>query len=208
MYRSHGFVFLHLTRNLWDTSNSIQTSRVFSIQAFESLIFLIVILPLAKRIAQGKFHISSKKVDLSIAQYGFTVMVMGCLIMACAQSMLIFILGRIPFSLRLLKYIATDTCLGFLLFTTGCSTRPALQSVLADLVNPEHVAVLYTVIAVGDGVGSAVGALILNRSLAVAIGWNDSFYLGFPFLLAAACFMFGLAGAFFANRALLAGLTA
>lgn len=185
-----------------------QTSRIFSIQAFESLIFLIVVLPLAKRIAQARFHISSKKVDLSIAQYGFTVMVIGCLVMACAQSVLVFILGRLlPSSLRLLKYIAIDICPGFLLFTTGCSTRPALQSVLADLVSPEHVAVLYTVIAVGDGIGSAVGALILNRSLAVAIGWDDSFSLGFPFLLAAACFMFGLVGALFANRALRTRLT-
>ena len=57
-------------------------------------------------------------------------------------------------------------------------------------------------IAVGDGMGSAAGALILNRSLAVAIGWDDSLYLGFPFLLAAGCFMFGLVGALFANRAL------
>jgi hypothetical protein len=59
------------------------------------------------------------------------------------------------------------------------------------------------VIAVGDGIGSAAGALILNRSLAVAIGWDDdNFYLGFPFLLAAACFLFGLVGALFGNRAL------
>ncbi|PCH00155.1 Major facilitator superfamily domain, general substrate transporter [Penicillium occitanis (nom. inval.)] len=164
------------------------TSRIFSIQAFESLIFLIVVLPLAKRIAQTRFYISSKKVDLSIVQFGFMVMVIGCLIMACAQTLLVFILG-------------------FLLFTTGCSTRPALQSVLADFVSPEHVAVLYTVIAVGDGIGSAAGALILNRSLAVAIGWDDSFYLGFPFLLAASCFMFGLVGALFANRALRVGLS-
>lgn len=62
-------------------------------------------------------------------------------------------------------------------------------------------------IAVGDGIGSAAGALILNRSLAVAIGWDDGFYLGFPFLLAAACFMFGLMGALFANRALRVGLS-
>ncbi|QGA18476.1 hypothetical protein EYB26_006161 [Talaromyces marneffei] len=163
------------------------TSRIFSIQAFESLVFLLLVLPPAKRIAQTRFHISSKKADLSIAQYGFTVMVIGCLVMACAQSILIFIFG-------------------FLLFTTGCSTRPALQSVLADFVSPEHVAVLYTVIAVGDGIGSAAGALILNRSLAVAIGWDDNgVYLGFPFLLAAACFIFGLVGALFANRALRAG---
>lgn len=165
------------------------------------MIFLIVILPLAKRIAQTRFHISSKKVDLSIAQYGFTVMVVGCLIMACAQSLLIFILGEHCQKNRLSTQ--TNIIAGFLIFTTGCSVRPALQSVLADFVSPEHVAVLYTVIAVGDGIGSAAGALILNRSLAVAIGWDDdNFYLGFPFLLAAACFLFGLVGALFANRAL------
>jgi hypothetical protein len=87
------------SKNLWNTSNIVQTSRIFSIQAFESLIFLIVVLPLAKRIAQTRFHLSSKKVDLSIAQYGFMVMVIGCFIMACAQSLLIFILGELDPSL-------------------------------------------------------------------------------------------------------------
>ncbi|OKL58375.1 hypothetical protein UA08_06366 [Talaromyces atroroseus] len=159
------------------------TSRLISMQALESMIFLVALLPLAKRIAQTRFHLSPIKVDLSIAQYGFLVMIVGCLIMAFAQSLIIFILG-------------------FLIFITGLSTRPALQAVLADLVSPEHVAVLYTMMAVGDGIGSAAGALILNRSLAVAIGWDDKIYLGLPFLIAAVCFMLGFVGSIFANRAL------
>ena len=88
---------------------------------------------------------------------------------------------------------------GLLVFTFGCSTRPALQSVLTDLVSREHIAVLYTVIAVGDGIGSAAGALILNRSLAIAIGWNNTLYFGLPFVIGAACYTFGFAGSLFAG---------
>jgi hypothetical protein len=67
------------------------------------------------------------------------------------------------------------------------------------MVDREHIAVLYTVIAIGDGIGTAVGALMLNRSLAIAIGWDDKIYLGLPFVVGALCYLFGFAGSLFAG---------
>ena len=87
-----------------------------------------------------------------------------------------------------------------MVFTFGCSTRPALQSVLTDLVSREHIAVLYTVIAVGDAIGSAGGALVLNRSLAIAIGWDDKIWLGLPFVIGAVCYILGFAGSLFSGH--------
>jgi predicted MFS family arabinose efflux permease len=86
-----------------------------------------------------------------------------------------------------------------MVFTFGFSTRPALQSVLTDLVSREQIALLYTVIAVGDGIGSAAGSLILNRTLSVAIGWDNKLYLGLPFVVGAIFYSSGFAASCFAG---------
>ncbi|KAK6087838.1 major facilitator superfamily transporter [Seiridium cupressi] len=62
-------------------------------------------------------------------------------------------------------------------------------SVLAGLVSREHIAVLFTVVAVADGIGSAAGAVILNWAFAIALGWDNSLYLGLPFIIGAASFV-------------------
>ncbi|KAM6477532.1 hypothetical protein HDV62DRAFT_373165 [Trichoderma sp. SZMC 28011] len=150
-------------------------SRALSIQAIESLILLVVILPILKKVFEVRLHIVSAKADLFIAQYGFLFMSAGCILMALSQSLGAFISG-------------------LLVFTLGCSTRPALQSILTDLVKREHISVLYAMIAVCDGIGSAAGAFILNRSFAVAIGWDNKLYLGLPFVIGMACYILGFAG--------------
>ncbi|KAK8043986.1 hypothetical protein PG993_004010 [Apiospora rasikravindrae] len=66
---------------------------------------------------------------------------------------------------------------GLLLFSLGSNIRPALQSVITDLVSLQHVVVLYTVIAVADGVAAAAGALLLNRAFAMVTNWNVGLYL-------------------------------
>ena len=80
---------------------------------------------------------------------------------------------------------------GLLVFTLGCGARPALQSLLTDLARREHISILYAVIAVCDGIGSASGAFILNQSFAMALGWDSQLYLGFPFIIGIACYVFG-----------------
>ncbi|KAK6854955.1 hypothetical protein PG995_008487 [Apiospora arundinis] len=150
-------------------------SRVLSIKSFESLVLMVVILPVTQKVAQLKFHLSSFTIDLYITQYSFLIQCVGCILMAFAQAFYLFILG-------------------LLLFSIGSSTRPALQSVITDLVSPQHVAVLYTIIAVADGAGSAAGALLLNRAFAMVIRWNNELYLGLPFLIGAICCVVGIAG--------------
>ncbi|KAL6790345.1 major facilitator superfamily domain-containing protein [Trichoderma sp. SZMC 28013] len=150
-------------------------SRALTIQAIESLILLIVILPVLKKIFEVRLHIVSAKADLFIAQYGFLFMSAGCIIMALSQSLAAFIAG-------------------LFVFTLGCSTRPALQSLLTDLIKREHISVLYAIIAVCDGIGSAAGAFILNRSFAIAIGWDNKLYLGLPFVIGMACYILGFVG--------------
>lgn len=83
---------------------------------------------------------------------------------------------------------------GLVILTLGWGTGPALRSVLTDMTNPEKIAALYTVIALGESMGFAVGALILNRSYALAIGWDNRRYLGLPFLVATFCLLLGGVG--------------
>lgn len=75
------------------------------------------------------------------------------------------------------------------MFALGCSTRPALQSVLADLASREHVAVLFTVIAVADLTGSAAGTILLNWVFSIALNWETDMYLGSPFAIVGGCFI-------------------
>lgn len=147
----------------------------------ESIILLIVVLPAIKEIAQLKFKMHSNHVDLRIVQFGFLVLSIGCLTMAFVQRVAPFIVG-------------------LLVFTLGVSTRPALQSVLTDLVTREQIAVMYTIAAVGDGIGAATGSLVLNRAFAIAIGWGDAVWLGLPFMIAAGCYGVGFGATSFAGH--------
>ncbi|KAK8054421.1 hypothetical protein PG996_013722 [Apiospora saccharicola] len=143
-------------------------SRVLSVKAFESLVLMIVVLPLLQKVGQIRFHVSSFRMDLYITQYSFLIQAIGCFLMAFAQAFYLFII--------------------------------ALQSVITDLVSPRHVAVLYTVIAVADGVAAAAGALALNRAFAMVIKWNVQLCLGFPFLIGAVCCMVGFIGTVLVGR--------
>ncbi|KAB5525778.1 major facilitator superfamily domain-containing protein [Coniochaeta sp. 2T2.1] len=148
-----------------------ETSRVLSIPSLECVLLLLFVLPNIKSVAQSRYHATSIKVDLYFVQYGFLIQAVGCVIMAFAPTLTVFVLG-------------------ILVFALGCSTRPALQSVLAELASSrEHVAVLFTVIAVADLIGSAAGTILLNWAFSIALDWEMRMYLGSPFAIVGGCFI-------------------
>ncbi|KAB5554577.1 major facilitator superfamily domain-containing protein [Coniochaeta sp. 2T2.1] len=162
-----------------------ETSRVLSIPSLECVLLLLFVLPNIKSLAQSRYHASSIKVDLYFVQYGFLIQAVGCVIMAFAQTLAVFILG-------------------ILVFALGCSTRPALQSVLADLARSrEHVAVLFTVIAVADLIGSAAGTILLNWAFSIALDWEMGVYLGSPFALVGGCFIAAFVASVYIGRSAL-----
>ena len=89
------------------------------------------------------------------------------------------------------------------MFALGCSTRPALQAVLADLASPEHVAVLFTVIAVADLIGSAAGTILLNWLFSIALAWEIDLYLGSPFAIVGGCFIAAFVASVYIGRSAL-----
>ena len=89
------------------------------------------------------------------------------------------------------------------MFALGCSTRPALQSVLADLASREHVAVLFTVIAVADLVGSAAGTILLNWVFSIALDWETDLYLGSPFAIFGGSFIAAFLASVYIGRSAL-----
>ena len=113
---------------------------------------------------------------------------------ACSCSHLGIVRTRSVFPTCVLQRGETQTnrlCtyLGILIFALGCSTRPALQSVLADLASPEYVAILFTLIAVADLIGSAAGTLLLNWIFSIVLDWELDVYLGSPFAIVAVCYL-------------------
>lgn len=150
------------------------TSRVLSIPSLECVVLLLWILPGIKALAQSSYHAASMTVDLYFVQYGFLIQALGTFVMASAPNLFIFVLG-------------------ILVFALGCSTRPALQSVLADLASPDHVAVLFTIIAVADLIGSAAGTLLLNWAFSIVLRWEKDVLLGSPFAAIGACFLVAFA---------------
>ncbi|KAK8115443.1 hypothetical protein PG984_011945 [Apiospora sp. TS-2023a] len=69
-------------------------SRVLSVKAFESLVLMIVVLPLLQKVGQIRFHVTSFRMDLYITQYSFLIQAVGCFLMAFAQAFYLFIIGR------------------------------------------------------------------------------------------------------------------
>lgn len=130
--------------------------------------------------AQNRLGIAAAKIDLHIVQYGFLMEGLGCAIMSVSQRLSTFIMGMLVLSL-------------------GISTRAALQSVLTDFVSRDRIAMLYTLIALCDGLGSAGGALVYNQAFAMALGWDNELYLGLPFMLAALAFLVACGGALVAG---------
>jgi hypothetical protein len=57
------------------------------------------------------------------------------------------------------------------------------------LASPEHLAVLFTVIAVADLIGSAAGTILLNWAFSIALDWKMPMYLGSPFAMVGGCFV-------------------
>lgn len=76
-----------------------QASRVLSVKAFESLVLMIVVLPLLQKVGQIKFHVSSFRMDLYITQYSFLIQAVGCFLMGFAQAFYLFIFGMLLFTL-------------------------------------------------------------------------------------------------------------
>ncbi|VUC34832.1 unnamed protein product [Clonostachys rosea] len=152
------------------------SSRLSSIPSLEALLVLVAIIPLMKHIAENKFNIAFRKVDLYIVRYGFLVMSFSCVMMAWSSTLVAFMLGISAFSF-------------------GSGTRPVLRSILTDMVDRDKIAVLYILMAVGDALVSATGALVIHHSFAIAIGWGNMLWLGLPFFIGAACYFYAFIGA-------------
>ncbi|CAH0021766.1 unnamed protein product [Clonostachys rhizophaga] len=152
------------------------SSRLSSIPSLETFLVLVAVIPLMKHIAETKFHIAFRKVDMYIVRYGFFVMSFSCLIMALSTTLITFMLGVSTFSF-------------------GSGARPVLQSILTDMVDHDRISVLYTLMAVGDALVSATGSLIIHHSFSIAIGWENLLWLGLPFFIGAACYFYAFVGA-------------
>ena len=122
-------------------------------------------------------HLSALKTDKRIAQGSGALLVIGCVVVALAVSPTVLIMGLVLISL-------------------GDVFNVPVRSLATGLVDPSHLAVLYTVIEVmtqsGLFIGQPMLAAMFRWGLELGVAW-----LGLPFLFAAVFFMFALAAVSF-----------
>jgi len=84
---------------------------------------------------------------------------------------------------------------GLVIFTLGSGFRMSLQSLLSSFVEREYLTRLYTIIALFDGMGSMMWALLINGSLKQGIH-KGAAWIGLPFFIATAAYSASMMGLF------------
>jgi hypothetical protein len=85
--------------------------------------------------------------------------------------------------------------LGLVVFTFGSGFRLNLQSLLSSFVERRYLTRLYTVIALFDGAGSVVWALLINGGLKQGIH-KGAAWIGLPFFITTAAYLISMIGVF------------
>lgn len=86
-----------------------------------------------------------------------------------------------------------------MVFTFGCGCRASLQSLLSSFVERKDLTRLYAIVALFDGTGSMMGAVLANVGLNQGIHKGGT-WLDLPFFLAAAAYGISFVGMFVARR--------
>jgi hypothetical protein len=86
-----------------------------------------------------------------------------------------------------------------MVFTFGCGCRASLQSLLSSFVERKDLTRLYAIVALFDGTGSMIGAVLANVGLNQGVHKGGT-WLDLPFFLAAAAYGISFVGMFVARR--------
>ncbi|KAF2665053.1 MFS general substrate transporter [Microthyrium microscopicum] len=146
-----------------------ETSYLLSLQATVQLGLCTIVLPIIHRYLNHRVK-DTRKANLIFAKGCTIFLVAGALTMGFSRVISVFITGMV-------------------IFLLGYGYGAALRSWATELVPKNEVALLYTVMALFDGVGALAGAPLLYGSLSYGLGHGGSL-IGLPYFVAA--ILFGL----------------
>lgn len=150
-----------------------QTGFLLSLKAFVNIILLLGILPSLSYYLTERLHFSTKAKDLSLARYSAVMLVVGALIFAASPS-----IGL--------------TIFGLIIYTTGGGLTSLTRSLITTLVDKEHIARLYSAIAVVEITSSLAAGPSIAALYAVGLKAKGP-WIGLPYyVLAFTCFLGGL----------------
>ncbi|KAK5998271.1 Putative NADP-dependent oxidoreductase YfmJ [Cladobotryum mycophilum] len=147
-----------------------QAGLLLSIQAFTSLLLLILILPSLSHLLVTKLHISPLVKDLWFARAIILAMVLGAFGMALASTSLPFMASVV-------------------LFSVGTSYNLVCRSLLSAISQGQHIAMLYTAIGFLETGGALIAGPFLAAMYRIGLNWGGV-WLGLPFISAGIMFAF------------------
>ncbi|KAF5861515.1 hypothetical protein ETB97_012841 [Aspergillus alliaceus] len=143
-----------------------RASLVIALKGIVNLGILLIVLPKISNILVQRMSPVGK--DLRISQGSAWALTLGAALMAIAAHPVPFIFG---------------TCV----FACGWGFYSTLRTVATALVEPTHIGVLNTTLAVAQGIGSMVAGPIMASAFRRGLVLGN-FWVGLPFMVAAALF--------------------
>jgi hypothetical protein len=170
-FQSIGLSLRYISKRFsWKLS---QTNFLLSLRALVNLVLLGGIIPGISYYLTERLHFSSKEKDLSIARVSAVLLVIGFLLMAFSPT-----IGL--------------TIFGLVIVTLGTGFASLVRSLIATLVDKEHVARLYAIVAVVETSSALAASPALAGLYALGLKWKGH-WIGLPFFgVAIICFLGGL----------------
>ncbi|CAK7200148.1 hypothetical protein SEUCBS139899_002838 [Sporothrix eucalyptigena] len=171
-------ILLQYVRNRYGWSWA-QTGYLVSLRAFINLLLLLIILPFAtyalvrwERLLPTSAHTPLQR-DLWVAQGSCAILILGSVLIGLSPN-------------------APAMIAGVVLYSLGTGYNIVLRSLLAALVQPEHLGTLFNTAGILDSVGAVVAGPLLAAALSEGIHLKG-FWIGLPFLAAAGLFSIAMA---------------
>ncbi|KAF2152473.1 hypothetical protein K461DRAFT_321471 [Myriangium duriaei CBS 260.36] len=151
-----------------------QANILLSIRASIAFVVLLVVLPSIKSCLQSRLQFRPERVDFWIGLTSTAFFACGSLLMGLSDAVPPFFLGLV-------------------VFTLARGGQEALQSFLTSLVAKEKLIKLYTYIALFNGLGVAIGGLLINGALKEGMHRGGA-WLGLPFFIGAGAYFLSFFG--------------
>ncbi|KAB5551178.1 putative MFS transporter [Coniochaeta sp. 2T2.1] len=146
-----------------------QASLLLSIRAFFTLALFTVLIPSASYVLVRRWSNSAPGTNLWLARASVMLLTVGALTIGLSTTSIV-------------------TMIGLGIFALGSGYNFLVRSLLASVVENDHIGMLYTVIGICETVGILVAGPLLAASFRTGMDWGGDIWLGLPYLAAGSLF--------------------